>query len=392
MQFVNDGDWFGAGDMDVRIQVNRVCATCEDGRDTIVETHVKFDANAGEVKELNRVIPSAGDTLGNFGDVITGTAASVGTGIPVYDGERYYVALEAEDDDPFLGDPLGGTSRAMSGPGWGTGTYTDEGKFFGNMSFWVNWEIRRVSLPDLVAHNLTQFTASNGAHGVRMIMQNVGERDADPFQLSLRMDGANEPLVTYDQPLGLAAGATADAFYFPQQPLTGQHQFLFTIDSGRSVAEMDETNNALEERIALQPMTAGSQASPARTGQLRPSTDLSAVSAGSSDLLIRAIRVKSGEPGGSTSCEAGKNDVTVVVKNQGNGSASNVVVRLATDGDTMDKSVGEINADKELTMTFEDVPLTKGEHKLTAVVDPKDAIDEVSEGNNEMRVSVSCKG
>ena len=132
--------------------------------------------------------------------------------------------------------------------------------------FDVSFEIRRAPLPDLVAHNLTPFTASNGKAAVRMIIQNVGAKDAGPFQIALREDGREIPVVTYDIP-ELPAGETRDAFYFP--PDTGEHRYALTIDEPRTVPEMDETNNALEERIAFLPATVGG---PQDTGQSGPCT------------------------------------------------------------------------------------------------------------------------
>ena len=57
-------------------------------------------------------------------------------------------------------------------------------------------------------------------------------------------------MVTRDQQFGLAAGETADAFYFPTEGPSSERLYIFTIDAAQ-VTEMDKTNNKLEERIAL---------------------------------------------------------------------------------------------------------------------------------------------
>jgi subtilase family serine protease len=65
-------------------------------------------------------------------------------------------------------------------------------------------------------------------------------------------------------------------------------------------------------------------------------------------------------------------------------------VRLVVDDEATEKSVASLDAGKETTVRFDDLRLTKGEHRLAARVDATKAISEANEGNNELKVAVTC--
>jgi len=110
--------------------------------------------------------------------------------------------------------------------------------------------------------------------------------------------------------------------------------------------------------------------------------------------VVTAIRVKGEEPSGSNDCDPGKNDVTVVVKNQGAAAATGFAVRILPDNDddeTKEKTGLNLDAGKDLEVRFDDLRLNEGDHKLVATADSKNTVGESNEDNNKREVSVKCK-
>ena len=115
--------------------------------------------------------------------------------------------------------------------------------------------------------------------------------------------------------------------------------------------------------------------------------------ASQADLAARGIRVRSAEPGGGDDCNPGKNDVTVVIKNDGT-AASGFAVRRVVDGaddQAKEQSVAGLDAGKELEVRFDDVRLRRGMRELRATVDAKKAVAESDEDNNELKITVNCR-
>ena len=99
------------------------------------------------------------------------------------------------------------------------------------------------------------------------------------------------------------------------------------------------------------------------------------------DLAVTGIRVKG-------SCQEGKNDVAVTVKNQATGTVRDLIVSLEVDGsDAKDKSLGSLDAGK-VTAETGDVQLKKGDRKLTASVAPRGSDKDKAEDTE----TVNCKG
>ena len=105
---------------------------------------------------------------------------------------------------------------------------------------------------------------------------------------------------------------------------------------------------------------------------------------------MSAIRVNGKNPSADDACTAGKNDVTLVVKNQGAASAGSSVARLVVDDDH-EKSIGSLEAGREQEVGFDDVRLKKGERELTATVDAKKTVSESNEDNNDLKITLKCK-
>jgi subtilase family serine protease len=171
----------------------------------------------------------------------------------------------------------------------------------------------------------------------------------------------------------------------------GQHMLSFIVDEARAIGEMNEHNNVYEHRIpALQSTAAGPQplVGPAVANPSAP-----APTAAQADLAVKAVRVRGEEAGGPSDCDPGKNDVTVIVKNEGTGASGSFVVRvhMDDDDDEVEEVVAALDPGKELELRFDDVRLKKGERKLTATADAKKAIAESDEDNNELRATVRCQ-
>ena len=99
-------------------------------------------------------------------------------------------------------------------------------------------------------------------------------------------------------------------------------------------------------------------------------------------------------PDGKDDCKEGRNDVTVLVKNEGAASADGFAVRLLVDDDQAEaeeKTVSGLDAGKEQEVRFDDVRLRKGERTLTVATDAKNAVSESKEDNNERKVTATCK-
>ena len=74
--------------------------------------------------------------------------------------------------------------------------------------------------------------------------------------------------------------------------------------------------------------------------------------------------MKGKNPSGQNDCDPGQNDVTVVLKNQGNGQADNLNVQLAVDGkNALDKPVASLSAGQELSVIFDGVALNSGDRR-----------------------------
>src|SRR5262249_32911964 len=113
------------------------------------------------------------------------------------------------------------------------------------------------------------------------------------------------------------------------------------------------------------------------------------------DLIVSAIKVNGQAPDGKNDCKAGKNDVTVIVKNQGPKNAGDFVARLVVDdqGTTLEQPADKgLEAGKELPLTFRGVQLKKGPHALVATADATSGITESDEDNDTLKVTATCTG
>jgi subtilase family serine protease len=156
------------------------------------------------------------------------------------------------------------------------------------------------------------------------------------------------------------------------------------VDAPRALPEFNEANNVYEQSYTAPPQQVPTATQPTPT----PPTPSQA----QPDLTVSAIRIDGRAPDGKDDCQEGKNDVAVVVKNAGAAKAD-FAVRLGVDGnddEAKEKSVDGLDAGQEHQVRFDDVRLKKGERTLLAIADPKNAITEAKEDNNELKVTARC--
>jgi hypothetical protein len=397
----DDEDTFGEGE----IHLLAIVTECVDGQcawqcvvpndycnadgPIFSQARLNFGADSGDRVNLgDRLMPRSDDA------VFAATRAALGVsdeaGIPVYAGKRYQFGVLGWENDvgPFDFDTLGYLSADIDeSNGWGVGTYTrtsvenDDGN---PGSFEMTFEIRRTPLPDLVPGAIRSLNLDDGRPVVCPSVTNRGERDAGPFRMELGVDVAPVPGQTFGI-TSLAVGEVLEhCFLVP----AGQHRYTVTLDPTRQVPEMNEHNNAMAETIALGSAPTGG-ASP-MVGPANTAGDAS--NAGQADLVVTSLRVRGREPTGSKDCKEGRNDIAVVLKNQGAASASGFALQVVIDDDEVEEKAGlSLDAGKELSVRFEDLRLKKGQHKLRAIADPKNAIGEANEDNNKLEVSARCE-
>jgi subtilase family serine protease len=182
----------------------------------------------------------------------------------------------------------------------------------------------------------------------------------------------------------LEVGQTTEHCVLRSELPARQHHLSFTVDEGRQIAEMDESNNHYEWGIPATGAATGADVGDVPSPEPKPS-------GAQADLTVRAIRINGRAPDGKDDCKDGKNDVTVAVKNVGKGDAGSFAVRLAVDGDDVDAAVDGLDAGQEREVRFDDLPLKRGERTLTAGADVEKTVAESKEDNNELEATARCK-
>jgi len=271
--------------------------------------------------------------------------------------------------------------------GLGLGTHTkrpfmDEQYRWGDYT--ITYEIRRSPLPDLRPVNIkVNDLPSRPEKQVCAAVQNAEAGAADAFEVIFRVDGIM-PGGGRTAALAPSPGNHVDVCAELALPSSGRHTLSAHVDETRDVVEFNEANNVHEQ--IYEP--AGASAAPTPT-------PLS--SAALPDLIVTAIKVNGQIPDGKDDCKAGKNDVMVVVKNQGKAKAGDFYVRLVADDDqggAREEGLADgLDVGKEVSVTFEGVRLKEGPHTLTATADWRTGtgIAESDETNNTLKVAASCK-
>jgi hypothetical protein len=351
---------------------------------------LKWSASIG-IHPLNRVVPGAGDWVLN-------DSIGPGIGFPVYAGKRYGYKIEGIERDPFDDDEMGDLVGILSEQnGWGPlGTATERGwrdyhtitgdycvrltpEGCARAYFSAEYEIRRAAVPDLEP-TFMKVTRPTGADRdtICVAVLNREVADADPFWVSLRVNGQVRARQHFG---GLASGQFVEPCMADALPPSAE--LVATVDEEQAVVEYNEANNRL-----VQPYTApqGASAGGPATAPTGGATQ--------ADLVALGLRVTSAEPGGGQDCDPGKNDVTVVIKNDSPAAAAGFAVRLVIDDedkDAKEKSVAGLAAGEQAEVMFEDVRLKQGKREIEATVDAKKTIAESDEDNNRATIGVNCR-
>ena len=321
---------------------------------------------SGDVIALNRTVPG-------------GPA-----GFAVYSGYQYVLRVHMnEEDEPHLnlGEDMGDAYFALDtgAHGLGIGTHTvrsvrSDGVSAGDFS--ITFEVRRAQVPDLRPGGITvQHPPLNANDQVCIGVTNHEVHDAGPFEVHLLVNGSLPAGGRFSVD-GLKGGTGATLCADTLLPVTGQHSLAASVDVLHTVAEYDETNNYVEMEYTPR----------------SPSTNTQSSATGKVDLTVSAIKLNGQVPDGKDDCRAGKNLVTVTVKNGGKGTAGLFTTRLTVDGvDVAEQLAVDLEAGKEQEVRFEGVQLKKGEHKLTVLADANSQVAETDEGNNPLTVTAACR-
>jgi hypothetical protein len=273
----DDRDW-GEGDFKFTVTIWEVIPGCEPGdelawywstcrTELVASRDIKFGADDDEAVKLDRVIPGAGDSL-------LGSGVSPGIGFPVYADRTYGWEIKGIEEDSFSDDTMGDLAGWLNQPAsWSIGTTTGRGwrnasdpspygenvepgdqgfcvrtgpEGCARAHFSVEYEIRRAPLPDLRANTIKHLDAGP-LQFYCVVVENVGELPSDSFALTIRagqVAPGNRTMPALD------VYETTEACMERSNLPAGEHQLLFRIDEAHQVAEMDETNNEYQWRIA----------------------------------------------------------------------------------------------------------------------------------------------
>ena len=346
------------------------------------------------------------------GDTISDSAVLPGLGIPVHPNQRYGIEISGTEVDTAVDNPMGWTKFTMKQEEfWGEGTHTLRGSVASDelidivsdtscdgvecssdfgwtpAHYTVEFQIRRVPLPDLVATDIQPRTLDDGRMVYCTVVSNEGQQAAGPFLRILRLDGAPVTGGTIETPMLGTGERSEQCVVLALSPQ--DHTLSLWVDDRDIVAEMNDANNEFERRISASTVV-GAQS----TGNSPSVGSAAPVVAADRELIVEKILVSGGSSSGNDDCDPGKNDVTVTVANQGSASADGFAVRLLVDEDADDakeKSIATLAAGGRLELTFEDVRIKRKEHTLKATADAMNAIVESKEDNNATSVAVWCR-
>jgi subtilase family serine protease len=240
--------------------------------------------------------------------------------------------------------------------------------------------------------------ADNGEDIVCVMVENYGQEPVGPYQVNFYVDGVI-PRNGHIEESGVLEDIGLRERCFRTTIAAGQHQFVAVVDELHAVPEMNELNNRRGLTATIQregatrpPMVA----EPLSGGALDPGDSSPPMGISTPklvDLIPTAILVKGKDAQNAGDCHPGRNDVTILVKNQGTLDATQFNVELLIAGEDGSEmlSVSSLSQGAGRDVTFADVKLTKGTHTLTARVDADNNLVESLEVNNKLDAAVSCQ-
>jgi hypothetical protein len=388
----SDGDWHSSGEL----TLSAVFARCPNGEckgpaltDILADSRTFFSADSGTFPELDRIFPKSGDSLG---DDVTEPF-----GLPLENSNHYGIWFHLTESDGFLPGAGYEAPINLSEPpplimspnnNWQIGQHEQAATSGGDPRGRVNYEIRKVSLPDLQPLAINVFQNPGG--GSRLVctkVLNMGTEAPGAFQSALYVDGALGGQQFIASAGTLPVGEIGDLCMTVALPTTGRHILAAVVDGPHGIFEQDETNNRFEYEYYAPIPAAGTSNNAAQGGN-------GAESSSSAQLSIESIRMNGKEPSGQNDCDRWKNDVTVTMHNGGTSRLNALVVRALVDDkddDATEKTLNALDPGKSADITLDDVKLTKGTHTISITAREKSAMNnQVSQSNRS--VTVDCKG
>jgi hypothetical protein len=410
MNVYDDADWIGPGEIVVLIgaHICRSEACSSDEGSSLFASSFNTEAGTGAQVALDHVVPRDARTLSN--------GATKSHGIPLSRGNTYGIDLQVVEMDlgnPFDFEDLGGRGeiRLTEANNWRLGRHTlrlfnrpDDGGPLVELEY----EIALMSLADLVPTSIkiSELPNTGGAHLVCMNFENRGPVDAGGFNVELHVD--SEYMGSHEYVYSLPSGGNDESCVGTFLPTSGLHTLSAIVDPNHKVYEQSDENNRFDIRHAPElagkledaPVLTTAPSPPVSTDQSRTVTTAvqvapvgGAQTGGKPALVVEEIRVKGKSPGSQSDCDPGENDVTVTVKNVGAGTIAGLSVLLEVDGDDeQTKTPGALDAGKSASVTFADVELKRGDHKLAASVRVTGSAGVSSSDATESReISVTCR-
>jgi hypothetical protein len=406
----DDRDWLGSGEFTLHAAVIE-CTSPEPhlelpctGSRVVAGRMLRFSADSGDDVRLDTLIAapraSAADSNSSDSENLTFNVTS---------GKQYAVAFLALEGDgggleifvdfdtfnPYLLPDFEylGTARMLieEGNNWRIGAQSLLGDKGAGADFFVDFEIRRPALPDLVPHHVIPRQLDDGQYVICASVLNRGESASVPFSMRYTWGqyGGDTTMS------GLSPSQVGDHCFLPDATFGTSEITVRVIVNpanvfpGPRVSESDFGNNELEVTIPAFPTSPGQAQSTAAT-QGAVASPSSAGGRNQVDLVILSVLVKDGDADGND-CDPGKNDVTLRVKNDGAGAATSVIVRLDVGDDDTEKSVPGLDGGKEHDVKFEDIQFKKGQNRVTVTIDAKKTVTESDENNNERQLTVNCR-
>jgi hypothetical protein len=398
-----DGWGKGSGELSFRVRIGTL--TCSDAAVwgdclgfLVKSADIKFSADSGDTKVLNRVVPQMGDLLS--------TSLDDDAGVTVHPGTVYGVEVTGSESDWGSDDNMGETHLVLTDSSdWSIGTHTIRGP---GASYSVELEVRRVALADLTPRSIKVMNRSSEKperqwKEICAMVANIGPKETGGYDVLFTVDDAR-----YGKSFGYTYPGEVDEVCAEiPDPALGEHVLTASIEG---VPEMDLSNNEMRSthtrtvlddiRVPLGqigvletattdagPFGGPAQTSPGQVVQTQPGSapvskeTVAGPPGAEMKLSVTGIKVKG-------DCEAGKNDVAVTVRNQGSARVQDLIVTLDVDGDDgKEKSLAGLDAGRDATVDFDDVQLKKGDRKLTASVASRGSVKDRAEDTE----TVNCE-
>jgi hypothetical protein len=398
----DDQDWLGQGEFRLHIRLVRCaanpCAYSDEPPSTaygwwavpigkqVWGADYTFNGSTGETVHPNRVMPEpVYEPVSPYG--------SAAEGVSVYQGENYamYIGMFERDIASVVQGPgqhMGRISFSVDEQSdWRIGTHSNIRAFSdskgGPGDFNLTFEIRRTALPDLRATSIELLPSPGGGENACVGVENVGQQDAGPWEVTLRIDGQDVPNGV--QAAGrLPVGVTGKLCLGVSIP-PGSHTLSAVADEQRAISEMDEYNNTFSRQIVR-------LAGDGPTGQ--PGVGQSGVNTDPSrpDLSVASVRVARNADGSGTCVGDSSNYVLAQVRNGGQAAAGAFAVRLAVNGNLKSEKVqvASLEAGAALDVKLSTDDLNDGSQQVKVLADGDSEVGESDESNNSREVTATC--